>query len=42
MVPHLEAKRTARPVDAGVQVAAATVLGKEGIQLGQQAHRRGE
>jgi hypothetical protein len=27
-----------RPLDAGVQVAAAMVVGEEGVQLGQQAH----
>jgi hypothetical protein len=31
-----------RPLDAAVQVAAAAVLGEEGVQLGQHAHRRGE
>jgi hypothetical protein len=28
-----------RPIDAGVQVAAPLMLGEEGVQLGQQAHR---
>ena len=29
-----------RPIDAGVQVAAAPVAGEEAVQLRQQAHRR--
>jgi hypothetical protein len=29
-----------RPIDAGVQVAAVVVVGEEGVQIGQQAHRR--
>jgi hypothetical protein len=27
------------PVDAGLQLAAAAVVGEEGVQVGQQAHR---
>jgi hypothetical protein len=30
--------RTRRPLAARVQLAAAHVLGEEGVQLGQQAH----
>src|SRR4030095_4428023 len=30
-----------RPIDAGVQSAAAAVINVEGVQLGQEAHHRG-
>jgi hypothetical protein len=38
--PHSQSNQTVGPVGAGVQIAAALVLGEEGVQVGQQAHRR--
>jgi hypothetical protein len=38
-VPAVARDPDDRPLDAGVQLAAALVLGEEGGQLGQQGHR---
>jgi hypothetical protein len=38
LAPH--AIQTIGPVDARVKVTAVVVVGEEGVQLGQQAHRR--
>jgi hypothetical protein len=40
MIRWLTVTVTASVIDAGVQLATLPVLGVEGVQLGQQAHRR--